>query len=163
MILYRLTWHPNGHFDAERIQTDDIDQQLTSPFEPLFDGGPSFNSSMPHADEVAVKWTGSEYGQALFTCTYRGRPFHSGVLVAGADAAGDAELLQMFIRSMEAVPLFRQLTGVRPDPCAPLLRRPERPLLGGVVWPVLTSEKYEELTGLDLLLSTAFLQRFGPK
>jgi hypothetical protein len=161
MLLYRLTFYPNGHLDAERLETDDIEPETISPFKPLFDPGPSFNSAMPHAPEVAVKWTGSESGQALLTCSYQGQLFLSGVLAAGSDAAGDTDILRMFTQSLESVPLLRQITGGRPNPFAALLQRPERPLLAGVVWPTLPAEKFEKLAGIDLLLAVAFLRRFG--
>jgi hypothetical protein len=161
MLLYRLTFYPNGHLDAERLDMDDIEQETASPFEPLFDRGPSFSSAMPHAPDVTVKWTGSESGQALLTCSYQGQLFLSGVLVRGSDAPADAEILRMFTQSLESLPLLREMAGGRPDPFAALLERPERPLLAAVVWPTLPFEKFQELAGLDLLLSTVFLRRFG--
>src|SRR5438309_6899735 len=77
MLLYRLTFNPNGYLDAQRLETDDIAREAILPFEQLFDGGPNFNSAMPHAPEVAVKWTGSADGQALLTCFYQGQLFLS--------------------------------------------------------------------------------------
>lgn len=161
MLLYRLTFYPNGHLDAERMDTDDLDPGMVAQFEPLFAAGPSFRSPMPGSPEVTVKWTGSEGGQALLSCSYRADLFMSGVLVAGRDAAADADLLGMFTQSLEAVPLLRQITGGRPNPFAALLERPERPLLAGVVWPTLPAEQFAELAGLDVLLSAVFLRRFA--
>lgn len=161
ILLNRLTFYPNGHLDAERLDTDDLDSATVAPFEPLFAGGLSFNAPMPNAPEITVKWTGSEGGQALLTCSHQGRPFLSGALVAGMDASGDAEVLRMFTQSLESVPLLRQITGGRPNPFAALLERPERPLLAGVVWPTLPADTFAELAGLDVLLSAAFLRRVG--
>src|SRR5262245_14267396 len=160
MLLCRLSYYPNGYLADERLETDDIEEGTVSPFEPLFDGGPSFDSAMPHAPEVAVKWTGAETGQALLTCCYQGQPFLSGVLVAGSDGSGDAEVLRMFSESIESVVLFREITNSRLNPFAALLQRSERPLLAAVIWPTLAPEKLEELAGIDLLLSAAFLRRF---
>jgi hypothetical protein len=161
MLLYRLTFYPNGHLDAERMNTDDLDLGTVAPFEPLFAGRPSFSGPMPGSPEVTVKWTGSESGQALLSCSHRGQLYLSGVLVAGSDAAGDADMLRMFAQSLEAVPRLRQITGGRPNPFAALLERPERPLLAGVVWPTLPAEQFANLAGLDVLLSVAFLRRLG--
>jgi hypothetical protein len=93
MLLFRLTFHPNGHLDSERLNLDDLDPKVVAPFRPLFAKGLSFDSTMPHVPDVAVKWTGTPAGQALFTCSFRGQLFLSGVLVTGWDDAGDAELL----------------------------------------------------------------------
>jgi|GEM_PF-6483282 len=161
MILNRLTYYPNGRLDAERVETDNIDQATILPFEELFNAGPSFDAIMPHASEVAVKWTGSHDGQALMTCSYEGQVFLSGVLVAAIDGKGDAELLQMFTKSLESIPLLQHVTAGRTNPFAALHERPERPLLGVVVWPTLPADKFEELMGIELLLSTVFLRRFG--
>ena len=161
MLLYRLTLYPNGHLDGKRVNTDDIEAATLSPFEPLFDAGPSFNSAMPQAPGVAVKWTGSESGQALLTCSYQGKLFLSGALVAGSDPEGDAEILRMFTQSLESVPLLRQITGGGPNPLAALEQRPERPLLAAVLWPTLPAETFAELAGIELLLASIFLRRFG--
>jgi hypothetical protein len=161
MLLYRLTFYPDGHLDAERLDTDELDPGTVAPFEPLFAAGPSFSGPMPGSPEVTVKWTGSEGGQALLSCSHRGKLYQSGVLVAGRDSDGDAEMLRMFTQSLEAVPLLRQITGGRPNPFAALLERPERPLLAGVVWPTLPAEQFADLAGLDVLLSAVFLRRYG--
>jgi hypothetical protein len=161
MLLHRLTFYPNGHLDAERLDTDDLDPATVAPFEPLFADGLSFDAPMPDVPEITVKWTGSESGQALLTCSHRGRPFLSGALVAGIDADGDAEVLRMFTQSLDSIPLLRQITGGRPNPFAALPKRPERPLLAAVVWPTLPADMFAELAGLDVLLSAAFLRRVG--
>jgi hypothetical protein len=162
MLLYRLAFSPNGQLDAERLDTDDIDPGMLAPFDPLFANGLSFNAPMPGALDVAVKWTGSEGGQALLSCSRGGRLFLSGALVAGRDAAGDAEVLWLFSRWLESVPLLQQIAGGRPNPFAALLDRPERPLLAGVVWPTLPADVFAEVAGLDVLLSAVFLRRIGP-
>jgi hypothetical protein len=129
----------------------------------LFVDGLSFNSSMPGAPEVTVKWTGADGGQALLSCSHGGQLFLSGALVAGLDAAGDAEVLGMFTQSLERVQLLRQITRDRPNPFAALSDRPERPLLAAVVWPTLPPDTFAKLVGLDVLLSAAFLQRVSPR
>jgi hypothetical protein len=161
MLLCRLSFYPNGHLDAERMDTDDFDPGSVAPFEPLFANGWSFSGPMPGASEVTVKWTGSEGGQALLSCSHQGRLYLSGVLVAGRDTDGDADMLQMFTQSLGSTPLLRQITGGRRNPFAALLERPERPLLAGVVWPTLPAETFAELAGLDVLLSAVFLRRLG--
>lgn len=160
MLLYRMTFYPHGHLDAEKLDTDELHPSTISPFEPLFAPGPSFSGPMPGSPEVTVTWTGSEGGQALLSCSHHDNLFLSGVLVAGKHDASDADILGMFTRSQEALPLLRQITGGRPNPLKALLERPERPLLAGVVWPTLSAEKFAELAGLDVLLSAVFLKRF---
>jgi hypothetical protein len=161
MLFFRMTFYPSGRVDSERLNPDDLDPEVVAPFRPLFATGLSFNSTMPHVPEVAVKWTGAEHGQALFACSFRGELFLSGVLVAGWDDVGDAELLQMFTRSLESSELVRQITRGTPNPYRALLERSERPLLGAVVWPTLSAETFDQIAGLDLLLSTVFLQRIA--
>jgi hypothetical protein len=134
-------------------------RKFVAPFRPLFAKGLSFDSTMPHVPDVAVKWTGTPAGQALFTCSFRGQLFLSGVLVTGWDDAGDAELLQMFTRSLESAKLVQEITSGIPNPYRALLERSERPLLVAVVWPTLAADTFEHLAGLDLLLSTVFLER----
>jgi hypothetical protein len=159
VLLYRLTFYPDGHLDADRMDTDALDPDTIAPFEPLFAGGLNFDAPMPGVPDVSVKWTGSESGQALLSCSHRGRLFLSGALVAGKDAEGDAEVLRMFTRSLESVPLVRQITSGRPNPFAALLEPPERPLLAGVVWPTLSADTFAEVAGIDVLLSAVFLRR----
>jgi hypothetical protein len=67
----------------------------------------------------------------------------------------------MFSRSLEATSLLHQLAGGRQNPLASLRARPERPLLAGVVWPTMPAELFEQIQGLDILLSMAFLRRTG--
>jgi hypothetical protein len=160
MKFYRLTYCPAGRLDGERLDTDDIEPELAASFRPLFDAGLVFDTKIPAgAGDVRVEWTGSDAGQALFTFSYDGTRFQSGAFVYGADPQGDADLLRMFTRSMEGLPLLQQLAGGRPDPLAALLARPERPLLAGVVWPTLSPDLFEQLQGLDILLSAEFLRR----
>jgi len=162
MTFYRLTFYPDGHLDGERLDSDEVDPELVASFRPLFDAGLVFDTTVPSGDGTArVKWTGSDAGQALFTFSYDGKPFLSGAFVAGNDPQGDAEVLQMFARSLEATPLLQQLAGGRANPLAALLSRPERPLLAGVVWPTLPAELFEQIQGLDILLTVEFLRRTG--
>lgn len=164
MTLYRLTFYPNGHLDGERLDTGELDPATMEGFRPLFDGGPVFRSAIPTgAGEVSVKWTGADAGHAMFFFSYNEQLFLSGVLVAGKDPAGDAETLRMWTQSLENAPLLQQVTGGRPDPFQPLLARHERPLLASVVWPTLPVETFQQIAGLDILLSVEFLRRFGMK
>ena len=161
MTFYRLTFYPNGHLDGERLDTDEVDAELVASFRPLFDAGLVFETTIPvGGGNARVKWTGSDGGQALFTFSYDGKPFLSGAFVAGKEPAGDADVLQMFAQSLEATPLLQQLAG-RANRLAALLDRPDRPLLAGVVWPTLPAELFEQIQGLDTLLSVEFLRRTG--
>jgi hypothetical protein len=161
MVLYRLLLSAHGRLDGDRLDTEALDPEIVAPFEPLFADGLSFNAAMPGAPQVTVKWTGSDGGQALLTCSHRGDVFLSGAVVAGLDTEGDAEVLRMFVRSLESIPLLRQITGGRANPLATVLERPDRPLLASVVWPTLPAETFEQVAGLDILLSAVFLRCFG--
>jgi hypothetical protein len=161
MVFHRLTFHLNGQLDADRMDTNNLDPAILAPFEPLFADGCSFSDSMPGTPEVTVKWTGAESGQALMTFEDHGKPFLSGVLLAGLDAAGDTEVLAMFVQSLERTEPMRQLFTGRTNPLKALMERTERPLLATVVWPTLSAERFEEVAGLDILLSAAFFRRLA--
>jgi len=162
MTFYRLTFYPNGQLDGARLDTDELQPELVASFRPLFDRGLIFDTTVgAGVGSVRVKWTGMDDGQALFTFSYDGKPFMSGAFVAGQNPQADAELLEMFTRSLESTPLLQQVAAGQPNPLAVILAQPERPLLAGVVWPTLPAELFEQVQGLDILLLAEFLRRTG--
>jgi len=85
----------------------------------------------------------------------------SGAFVAGKNPEADAELLELFTRSLESTSLLQQIAAGQPNPLAVILAQPERPLLASVVWPTLPAELFEQVQGLDILLLAEFLRRTG--
>ncbi|PWT95966.1 MAG: hypothetical protein C5B53_10535 [Candidatus Melainabacteria bacterium] len=160
MILYKLTYYPDG-LDAERINTDEIEQTVLSPFERLFESSCSFTGTLPDKNSpVDVKWTGFPEGQSLLTCSIKNVPFLSGAFVVGKSEEADKVTLQMFIDSLSRTQIAQEMVRMgRVPPFHKMLERKERPLLLSAIWPTLPPEKFAEFAGLDILMCTAYLRR----
>ncbi|MGE3805997.1 MAG: hypothetical protein AB7K24_15095 [Gemmataceae bacterium] len=160
MLLYRLTYWPDGKIEPERRDLAALDPGAVAQFEPLFDQGLAFNKSTScELGDVHVKWTGSESGQALLTCSLNQDIFLSGVVLAGIDLEGDQEVLAMFMNSIERLPIVQALASGRADFFGPLRACKERPLPASVVIPALKPEHWDVLAGVDLLATAVFLRR----
>lgn len=156
MLLHQLTFWPHGGLEAERLDLATLDPDAVALFEPMFDRGAVFDSTVPcELGEVRVKWTGSESGQALMTCSLGKNIFLSGAVAAGLDAEGDKMILDMFVESLDKVDVIRLAAG---DRTKALRSRRERPLLISVPMPTLPQKQFDMLAGIDLLTTAVFLR-----
>jgi hypothetical protein len=160
MKLHRLLLMPDGRPHAQaRVETDELDPDLLREFGEHFTGL-RWDSTIPTPQgSLRVLWNGSESGIALGTFWLDGQLFLLTVLAAGFEPEHDDYILKLAGSQWDHSDMVQQLTGGKPSAFADLPRRTERPLLAGMLVPMLPVETYRELEGVDLLIAALFLER----
>jgi hypothetical protein len=160
MKVHRLIMMPDGRpHHQERVETDDLAPEMLEPFAGHFNGLRCDAVIPTDHGGLKVLWNGMEQGAALGTFWLDGQMFLCTVFAAGLDPEADTQLLTMAGRQWAGTDLVRGLMEGAPSPFASLDAIPERPLLTGMLIPMLSIETYREIAGVDLILTALFLER----
>jgi hypothetical protein len=147
---------PHHH---ERVETDELAPEILEPFSGHFNGLRCDAVIPTDHGGLRVLWNGMDQGAALGTLWLDRQMFLCTVFAAGLNPEADTELLTMAGQRWAGTDLVRQLMEGQPSPFASQHTIPERPLLAGMLLPMLPVETYREIAGVDLILSALFLER----
>jgi hypothetical protein len=159
MNLHRLIMFPNGTpYHHERVETDDLPREWWEPFAALFEDLRADGSVQTEHGELRVLWNSSG-GAGLGTFWLAGQMFLATVFAGGTDPASDEYLLDLAGKQWDGTDMVRGFMEGKPSPFANLKSIPDRPLLAGLLVPILDPKVYEEIAGVDVLVVAAFLDR----
>jgi hypothetical protein len=160
MNLYRLIMLPNGsRYHEQWIETDDLPRDACEPFNELFTGLKCEGSLPTDHGDFRVLWNGGGNGTSLGTYWLAEQMFLVTVFAPNIDPAADEQMLTQVGQQWAGTDLVKAFAGGQPSPFETLAKLPERPLLVGMLIPVLEAEAYRDIAGVDLLVATAFLDK----
>jgi hypothetical protein len=141
------------------VETDTIEPELLDAFAHHFKGL-RWDATVPTANgSLRVVWNGSESGIALGTFFLDRQTFLCTVVAGGFEPEHDDYILKMAGGNWDHSDLVRGLTGGKPSAFASLHKVPDRPLLAGILLPMLPVETYQQIKSVDLIVTALFLGR----
>jgi hypothetical protein len=160
MRFLALTLLPTGEpFDERYVDIDDLDQLRLRRFENLFrDPQISSRVEVPGAHPLQAQCTASAEGMALGTLWLNDQILHSTAMFAGRTESAESSVLNVFHSSIAGTRIVRELGG---HDFAEFFVREERPVLFGVMWPIIPLESYEPFASADIYLAAAFFRVIG--
>lgn len=160
MKLHRIIMLPNGkRYHDDVVETDDIPRDACAPFAELFTGLKCEGTLPADNGEFRVLWNGGPNGSAIGTFWLAGNMFLVTVFAPNFDPTGDEQMLTQVGGKWATTDLVKAFAAGQPSPFESLAQMPERPLLVGMLVPILQPDAYSEVAGIDLLVAVAFLDQ----
>jgi len=159
MQIRELTYLPSGEvFIDETFDTAHLHADTLAGYDKWWHGAESPNRTSVNTPigTLTVKCTFTR-GRALGTWDVAGLPVLSTVLLAGFDAAADAELGEIFLNSMRNLDHVKRLAATK-RPFEGFRAASDRPFVGGVFWPVVSVDQYQHIAPVTMLMTASFFR-----
>lgn len=163
MRLHRHTLCPNGHIVTTQTELETVTPEIIERYAPLFRTTDKLSAQGPTltAPEILFEWLGTPFGQAKFTCRYRGNVVWRVTFVLGRDTELDLGALRMLARDLVGSDVLKMPPEESPHPLKELIGYQARPALIGAVWPEIPPGELEKVGSLDIVLAAVFLHHLG--
>jgi hypothetical protein len=151
---------PDGQvYHNDRLELDDLDPDTLAIFRPQCDGLRYDSVIDSESGRLRIQWTGYPGGIAIGSFHLDDQMFLCTALAGGLDSQEDQTVLTTTCGAWARSDMVRGLSEGRPSPFERVHEIPDRPLLVGLLIPMLDPATYGAIAGADVIATRLFLDR----